>query len=125
MNKLKALENYKKYLETYSGKSLLKKHSLDEDGVWKIRGEDPNCDMGGPHIMPELGIVNGKLRDVVMYGVNLPGFWNWGAGGDFTLIGRQISTIDENSLEAREALKEEAKELEERLKELKRQLGEK
>jgi len=124
-NKMKALENYKKFLETYSGVELLKKHKLDETGIWRIRGEDPNCDMGGHHYMPELGIFSGTLQDVIMYGANLPNFWQWGAGGNFELMGREIPTIDKNSLEARDAMEEELKEMEEKVRELKRQLGKK
>lgn len=124
-NKMKALENYKKFLETYSGVELLKKHKLEEEGIWKIRGEDPNCDMGGAHYMPELGIVTGTLQDVIMYGTNLPSFWQWGAGGSFELVGRELPKIDKNSLEAREAMEDELKDLEEQVRELKRQLGKK
>ena len=85
----KSQENYRRYTLTYAGRELLKNHSIDDVGVWRIRGEDPNCDLGGYHHQPELGIVNGKLRDVIMYGVNLPGFWQWGAGGNFELIGEK------------------------------------
>lgn len=122
----KELKNFRQYTEvTYAGRKLLEKYSLDTVGVWRIKGEDPNCDFGGYHYQPELGIVSGKLRDVIMYGVNLPNFWNWGAGGDFELIGKEIPTIDSKSLEVRKQLEAEAKELEERLAEVKRQLGKK
>jgi hypothetical protein len=123
--KMKALENYKKFLETYSGRELLKKHSLEEEGVWRIKGEDPNCDMGGYHHMPELGVVTGKLQDIIMYGANLPQFWQWGAGGSFELIGRDLPKIDAHSLEARAEMEDELKNLEEQVRELKRQLGKK
>jgi hypothetical protein len=119
----KAVEKFNDYIKTYSGRELLKKHSLDETGIWKIRGEDPNCELGGYHHRPDLGIVSGTLRDVIMYGVNLDKFWQWGAGGNFELIGREIPVIDANSLEVRRQLQEEASKLEERLAEIKRQLG--
>lgn len=76
--------SYDKYLQTWYGRALLKKHSLDEEGVWAIRGEDPNCDMGGPHVMPELGLLSGRLEDVIREAVKMKGFWQWGSGGDIT-----------------------------------------
>lgn len=80
------MKNIEDYYRTYSGRTLLEKHSLEEVGVWEIRGEDPNCDLGGSHHQPRLEIVEGKLRDVVEYGVTLAGFWQWGGGGSFTKI---------------------------------------
>lgn len=81
-------KNYKKYTEsTYSGKRLLEQHALDEQGLWHIHGEDPNCDFGGSHHQPDLGIVEGRLGDVIAYAVELPNFWNWGAGGSITKLG--------------------------------------
>ena len=71
---------------SYSGQRLREKHSLDEEGTWRIRGEDPNCDMGGHHYQPELGTVEGKLCDVVEHAVNLGGFYTWGGGGDITKV---------------------------------------
>ncbi|BAU39977.1 hypothetical protein [Ralstonia phage RSP15] len=77
------MENaFKRYTEnSWSGKKLLESHSLDEEGTWRIYGEDPNCDFVGHHYEPELGLVEGKLRDVIEYAVNLNGFWQWGGGG--------------------------------------------
>lgn len=71
---------------TYSGQRLCEKYSLDEEGTWRIRGEDPNCDFGGHHHQPELGTVEGKLRDVVEHAVNLKCFYTWGGGGDITKV---------------------------------------
>ena len=80
-------EKAAKWLRTsYSGQCLREKHSLDEEGTWRIRGEDPNCDMGGHHYQPELGTVEGKLRDVVEHAVNIAGFYTWGGGGDITKV---------------------------------------
>ena len=74
----------KDYLErTYNGKRLLDHHTLDEKGVWKVLGEDPNCDMGGYHHQPELGIVEGTLKEVLEYGLQHPDFYCWGGGGNF------------------------------------------
>ena len=98
------LENFNRFInDTYSGKQLLEHHSLDEEGIWEIRGEDPNCDFGGAHHQPKLGIVQGKLRDVIMYGVGLPGFWQWGGGGSFESIGI-IPKIDSKSIQVRNEL---------------------
>ena len=67
---------------SYSGQLLLKEHSLNEEGTWRVFGEDENCDFGGSHHQPELGLFTGKLVDVVDYAVDLPRFWTWGSGGD-------------------------------------------
>jgi len=52
-----------------------------EEGVWEVKGEDPNCDMGGAHIMPLLGFFSGRHDEVVEYALTLPGFFQWGGGG--------------------------------------------
>lgn len=71
---------------TYSGQKLREKHTLNEEGTWRIRGEDPNCDLGGHHYQPDLGTVVGKLHDVVEYAVKLSGFYTWGGGGDIVKV---------------------------------------
>lgn len=71
---------------TYPGQKLREKHSLSEEGTWRIRGEDPNCDFGGAHYQPELGTVQGKLLDVVEHAVQLDGFYTWGGGGDIIKV---------------------------------------
>ena len=68
--------------DTYYGKRLLETFSLDSTGTWDIYGEDPNCDMGGPHHTPFLQRVSGRLEDVFAYAETLPSFWQWGAGGE-------------------------------------------
>lgn len=73
--------NLSRFSKTYSGGELLSKYSLDEEGTWEVRGEDPNCDFGGYHHEPFLGYYKGKLRDVIELAVELPGFWSWGSGG--------------------------------------------
>jgi hypothetical protein len=72
--------------KSYSGKRLLEKHSLNEVGTWRIRGEDPNCGFGGHHYQPELGTVEGKLRDVIQHAVKMDGFYTWGGGGDIVKV---------------------------------------
>jgi hypothetical protein len=76
-----------KYLHhTHPGKELLKRHELLEVGLWRIRGEDPNCDFGGHHHQPDLGVFEGTLDDAIKYAVNLDGFWTWGGGGNIDLV---------------------------------------
>lgn len=73
--------NYTKFFTTYSGRALLKEYSLDQFGTWKVYGEDPNPDLGGPHHEPELGVLEGRLEDVIRWAVVQPNFWQWGSGG--------------------------------------------
>lgn len=70
-------------------KRLLRDNPPDEVGVWKIRGEDSNCDLGGSHHMPELATVQGRYRDVVEYALNLKDFFQWGGGGDIKKVSPQ------------------------------------
>jgi len=117
-------DKFKQFTEvSWSGKRLLEKHSLDEEGIWQIFGEDPNCDFGGSHHQPDLGIVQGKLLDVIAHAVELPQFWQWGAGGDIKSIGKEIPKVDANSSARRKELRQEAKELEKRLKAIQQELG--
>lgn len=62
-------------------KELKRKYPADQFGVWRVQGEDPNCDLGGAHIKPELATVQGFYGEVVDYAVMLPGFFQWGSGG--------------------------------------------
>ena len=119
MTKLKqsALERYR---NTYSGKELLGKYPLTETGLWRIRGEDPNCDFGGHHYQPDLGVVEGTLADVIDYAVGLRNFWTWGGGGDITLI--TVKKIDSAENQARAEMAETLRELEARVKELQTKL---
>lgn len=73
--------HFDNYLKTYSGRDLLSKYTLDEYGVWEVRGEDPNCDLGGHHHQPYLFTAEGKLENVIEKAVDTSGFWQWGAGG--------------------------------------------
>ncbi len=50
------------YFKTYNGRKLREEYSLNTSGLWQIKGEDPNCDFGGSHYQPDLGIVEGKLE---------------------------------------------------------------
>ncbi len=109
--------NFERYMNTYAGQHI-PKADLDRVAVWEIRGEDPNCDLGGAHYQPHLGTVQGKLRDVIMYAVDLPGFWQWGGGGDFKEV--KIQTLTDMAKRA-DLLKEKAA-LEARLKEIDKSL---
>lgn len=93
--------DYKHYTTVcYSGVELLKKHSLDEYGIWKINGEDPNCDFGGSHHSPHIATLEGTLRDVIHQAVVMPQFWQWGAGGDITKLEvKKIEHTDTTKLE--------------------------
>lgn len=114
--------NYQQYTEvSYSGRELLKKHSLDETGTWKILGEDPNCDFGGHHYQPDLGMVEGRLGDIIAYAVELPSFWQWGAGGDIRKMNAPIK-INAQSNAERVRLQEQAARLREELKQVEQQL---
>lgn len=60
---------------------LNKLYHPEEEGCWEILGEDPNCDLGGYHNQPCLGIVLGTYKNVVNYALTLPSFFSWGGGG--------------------------------------------
>lgn len=84
-------DNYHQFTQvSYSGRELLKKHALTEEGIWEVRGEDPNPDMGGPHSNPYIGTYQGTLAKVIAFAVNHPNFWQWGAGGVIRKIEVQI-----------------------------------
>jgi len=78
--------SYRKFLAGYSGTALMKKHDLSEVGFWKVVGEDPNCDFGGSHSQPFIGVFKGRLRDVIYHAVGISSFWQWGSGGDITKV---------------------------------------
>lgn len=121
---VRAIDNFEKYKNTYSGKKLLEAHALAEVGVWEVRGEDPNCDFGGAHHQPLLGYFEGKLEDVVRYAVELPNFWEWGSGGSIRLHKQPLITkIDANSAKKRTELKKRKEQLEQELAEIKTALG--
>lgn len=89
INKLPELEKkVHDYLNNKSGGQMLlsKGYSLSEFGLWQVKGEDPNCDLGGSHINPDLGIFEGTLKDALIYAVSHKGFYQWGAGGYVTKV---------------------------------------
>jgi hypothetical protein len=60
---------------------LRNKYPADKTATWEIRGEDPNCDLGGHHGNPRLGVMIGRYEDVLEKALSMPGFWTWGWGG--------------------------------------------
>jgi len=77
---------FNRYLSTYAGRELIKKHALSTVGLWEVKGEDTNCDFSGSQHLPKLGYFNGILHSVITEAVKLPKFWCWGQGGEITLI---------------------------------------
>ena len=126
------IDHYAKYINGWDGKLLLQKHSVEDYGFWKVLGEDPNCDMGGYHHRPELGIFEGKLRDVIQYVVTLPGWYAWGGGGKITAYKhKNIIKIDEKSLmeierkrKDIESLEYDKSQIEKKIKALQEEIGE-
>lgn len=75
-------ERYRSFINhSYYGRDLMSKHTLDEQGIWQVLGEDPNCDFGGYHHMPELGFFEGTLEQVIRKAVSMDNFYTWGGGG--------------------------------------------
>jgi len=77
---------FDRFIDSGSGKRLLSRHDLNDDGIWRVCGEDPNCDFGGGHYNPHLFTASGKLKDVIKKAVHTERFWTWGYGGDITLL---------------------------------------
>lgn len=94
---------------------LLRDHSPNEFGTWKIKGEDPNCDFGGHHHEPELETVTGTYANVVEYALTLSGFFQWGGGGRIEKVSatKNIDNVINNPRIKK--LEEERKQLEDRL----------
>ena len=90
-----------KFIETYSGKKLLEKHSLSQEGTWAVYGEDPNYELGGHHHEPLLGYYTGKLVDVIDLAKN---FWSCGRIKLITALEVKDSETTRIA-QAREALK--------------------
>ena len=114
--------NRERFLSTCSAEKLLEKHRLHEKGLWRIQGEDPNCDFGGHHYMPDLGTFEGTLNDVIDYAVELRAFWTWGAGGKITKV--SVQKVDPHTAKYRAALKTELHQLKARLVQIEKELGE-
>lgn len=98
---------------------LLKKFNPYQRGYWRIRGEDPNCDMGGPHHMPELCVVECTYGDAVDLAISMSGFWQWGAGGSIEEVVVQTPI----SVRERQKLQQELSDLERKASAIKKKLG--
>lgn len=113
--------NYTKFLNTYSGKRLLEKHSIHETGIWEVRGEDPNCEWAGPHHEPYIGTYTGVLADVIILAVESASFWTWGGGRRIDKV--NIEKIDNSTVAFRNEKRKRLKELEQEVNNLKYELS--
>ena len=112
-----------KFINSFEGKQLLKKHTMLDRGIWKILGPDPNCDFAGPHIHPNLGLYRGELKDIISYAVSLPQFWSWGPGSIVKEEEPIIIDIDEDVLKSIKLFEQQKSLLENKLKEINEKLN--
>lgn len=72
---------------------LLSRYSSKKKGIWLVYGESPNCDFGGFHGEPFLGVFSGEYGKVVDYVLNklTSSFFSWGAGG--SIVWEKIKEI--------------------------------
>lgn len=96
---------------------LLNQHPIESTGVWVVRGEDENPDLGGSHYMPILGYFEGRYMDVVDLAINLRGFFSWGAGGSISPV--EIKPVTRSIINELDEVMEELDALEARKKTLK------
>ena len=122
-------EKFKIWTEKHwSGKKLLENHTLDEYGVWQIRGADPNVNLGGYHHQPhqpDLGLHEGILEDVIRVAINMGGvFWGWGGEGSIKKYSSpKINKVDDCSVERRRKLLKKKEELEAEIAKINKTLG--
>ena len=95
----------------------------NQEGVWQILGEDPNCDFGGSHHEPALATVQGSYATAVEFALDLPGFITWGGGGKIKkveIIPVNRATLQQRMLlsSRRQTLKAELAEVDAELKKL-------
>lgn len=115
-DKISALDQYR---STYYGRNT--KYQDNEEGTWQVFGEDPNCDMGGHHSNPLLGTYTGRYIDVLSLAVELPSFWQWGAGGYLKKL--EIVPVTAGSAKLRQELMQKLKVAEQEVAALKMQLN--
>jgi hypothetical protein len=106
-------------METHR-KQLREKYPDNPFGLWEIRGEDSNCDMGGYHNEPLLTRVEGKYFDAVELALSLTGFFSWGAGGSISKV--EFARLPAGSAAHIEALKEKHRTLTNDLKQIEGEL---
>jgi hypothetical protein len=100
---------------------LKEKYQPNEFGLWEIRGEDPNCDLGGSHHEPLLTRVEGTYSDAVEAALSLDGFWTWGFGGRIKKV--EFEKLSDRSKARMVALQEKKAKLEEELAEVNNELA--
>lgn len=108
---------------SYVRDRLLKAHGPDETGAWHIYGEDPNCDLGGPHHEPYLGVVEGKYSEVVEHALKMPHFFTWGGGGRIDKAMIEKITYAEPPKPTKKQLRAEKKRLQKRIQEIDAELN--
>lgn len=114
-------KNRSNYEKTAYYRGLILEHTLDEYGVWEVRGEDQNPDLGGSPHTPFLGRFEGILSDIIDYAVELPSFWTWGGGGEIKKSS-DIKKIDNKTNIKRKELQEEYELLSKKLEAIKKEL---
>lgn len=77
----RAKKYFEKYLTSWDYTEGLKKMPLNTQGIWEVRGEDHNCDLGGHHHNPLIGHVEGTLEQAILFGCASPKWSAWGRGG--------------------------------------------
>ena len=103
------MSKYDTFINSWSGQRVLKTSSLDTVGYWKIKAADTNCDWGGAHYQADLGVVYGKLEDVIRYAILIPSFWSWGPGDIEVYAAPPLITKDSYIKEEEERLAKIAK----------------
>lgn len=71
------------------------KYPPDLYGVWEVRGEDPNCDFGGHHHNPFIGIYQGTYIEVVREVIDHKNFFTWGWGGNIKPYNKKIKVLSQ------------------------------
>lgn len=102
----------------YIRERLLRDRDPNESGSWHVYGEDPNCDLGGPHHEPYLGVFKGRFADVVDKALALPSFFTWGSGGRIDKAHITEVTYAEPKAPTKKALRAERSRLQKRIKEI-------
>ncbi len=99
---------------------LLADYPADQIGMWQVRGEDPNCDLGGTHHMPDLGLYEGQYIDIVELALNMPRFFSWGGGGEIREV--KSKKIGPNTVRQMKETKAELRDVNKRKEELEKRL---
>jgi hypothetical protein len=95
-----------------------KKPTVSTQGIWEVRGADPNCDLSGSHYTPLIGYFDGSFQDVYDLACTKPSAYGWG-GLEATITLLNVVKVDDKTVERQKELAAEKVHLEARLKELK------